>query len=104
MNTHTLQTPCPDTSLSAYGAARSTIAGKPLSPDELQKIDAYWRASLYLCLGMLYLKANPLPREPLSFAAHHRPTFGPPGPTDPTPCARQKPHLFQCFPRKNQFG
>ena len=24
-----------------------------------------WRASLYLCLGMLYLKDNPLLREPL---------------------------------------
>ena len=28
-------------------------------------MDAYWRASLYLCLGMLYLKENPLLREPL---------------------------------------
>jgi xylulose-5-phosphate/fructose-6-phosphate phosphoketolase len=34
--------------------------------DELLKIDAYWRVSLYLCIGMLYLKANPLLREPLS--------------------------------------
>ena len=33
--------------------------------DELRKINAYWRASLYLCLGMLYLKGNPLLREPL---------------------------------------
>src|SRR5271169_4581467 len=56
----------PDSSLSAYGTARSTIGGKPLSPDELLKIDAYWRASLYLSLGMLYLKANPLLREPLT--------------------------------------
>jgi len=55
-----------DSALSAYGTARSTIEGKPLSPDELAKIDAYWRASLYLCMGMLYLKANPLLREPLS--------------------------------------
>jgi xylulose-5-phosphate/fructose-6-phosphate phosphoketolase len=31
----------------------------------LRDIDAYWRASLYLCLGMLYLKENPLLREPL---------------------------------------
>ena len=51
--------------ISAYGPARSTITGKPLSSDELRKIDAYWRASLYLCLGMLYLKENPLLREPL---------------------------------------
>jgi xylulose-5-phosphate/fructose-6-phosphate phosphoketolase len=33
--------------------------------DELRKIDAYWQASLYLCLGMLYLRDNPLLREPL---------------------------------------
>jgi xylulose-5-phosphate/fructose-6-phosphate phosphoketolase len=52
-------------SISAYGSARSTITGTPLSADELEKIDAYWRASLYLCLGMLYLKDNPLLREPL---------------------------------------
>jgi xylulose-5-phosphate/fructose-6-phosphate phosphoketolase len=52
-------------SISAYGEARSTIKGAPLAPDELGKIDAYWRASLYLCMGMLYLKDNPLLREPL---------------------------------------
>jgi xylulose-5-phosphate/fructose-6-phosphate phosphoketolase len=55
-----------DTMLSAYGKVRSTVEGSPLDPDELNKIDAYWRASLYLCLGMLYLKANPLLREPLA--------------------------------------
>ncbi len=55
----------PDKSISAYGQARSTIAGSPLSPDELRKIDAYWRATLYLCMGMIYLKNNPLLREPL---------------------------------------
>ena len=48
--------------ISAYGTARSTVKGAPLSPEE---IDAYWRASLYLCVGMLYLKNNPLLREPL---------------------------------------
>ena len=53
-------------SLSAYGEARSTIEGSPLDPDELRRIDAYWRASLYLCLGMIYLKDNPLLREPLT--------------------------------------
>src|SRR5258705_641441 len=54
-----------DGAISAYGTARSTVKGAPLSPDELDKIDAYWRASLYLCLGMLYLQDNPLLREPL---------------------------------------
>ena len=56
---------CSDGKISAYGSARSTIKGTPLSPEELRKVDAYWRASLYLCLGMLYLKNNPLLREPL---------------------------------------
>ena len=37
----------------------------PLSSDEIRKIDAYWRACNYLSLGMLYLRGNPLLREPL---------------------------------------
>jgi xylulose-5-phosphate/fructose-6-phosphate phosphoketolase len=52
-------------SLSAYGPARSTIKKIPLNPNELRQIDAYWRASLYLSMGMLYLKDNPLLRAPL---------------------------------------
>ena len=36
-----------------------------LSPEELRKMDAYWRACNYLCVGMLYLQKNPLLREPL---------------------------------------
>jgi xylulose-5-phosphate/fructose-6-phosphate phosphoketolase len=54
-----------DENISAYGKARSTVKGTPLSSDELRKIDAYWRATLYLSVGMLYLKENPLLREPL---------------------------------------
>ncbi|KAL4926709.1 phosphoketolase family protein [Aspergillus undulatus] len=52
-------------SISAYGIARSTIPGAPLSEEEARKSDAYFRASLYLCLGMLYLRDNPLLKEPL---------------------------------------
>ena len=52
-------------SLSAYGTARATVTGAPLNTDELDKIDAYWRACKYLALGMIYLQANPLLREPL---------------------------------------
>ena len=51
--------------ISAYGAARSTVKGMPLSRSELEEIDAYWRASLYLSMGMIYLKENPLLRKPL---------------------------------------
>src|SRR5579859_6051004 len=36
-----------------------------LSRDELSKIDAYWRACNYLAAGMIYLRANPLLRDPL---------------------------------------
>ena len=42
-----------------------TISKSQLSADELNIIDAYWRACNYLSLGMLYLKDNPLLREPL---------------------------------------
>jgi len=36
-----------------------------LTNDELRRMNAYWRACNYLCAGMLYLRANPLLREPL---------------------------------------
>jgi xylulose-5-phosphate/fructose-6-phosphate phosphoketolase len=52
-------------SISAYGPARSTIEGSPLSAAELRKIDTYWRACKYLALGMIYLQGNPLLKEPL---------------------------------------
>ena len=40
-------------------------AKSALTADELRKMDAYWRACNYLCAGMLYLRENPLLREPL---------------------------------------
>jgi xylulose-5-phosphate/fructose-6-phosphate phosphoketolase len=52
-------------SLSAYGKARATIQGSPLSSEELRKTDAFWRACKYLALGMIYLKENPLLKEAL---------------------------------------
>jgi xylulose-5-phosphate/fructose-6-phosphate phosphoketolase len=36
-----------------------------LEPVELQRLDAYWRASNYLSVGQIYLMDNPLLREPL---------------------------------------
>ena len=53
-------------SLSAYGMARSTTQGSPLTPDELLRTHAYWRACNYLALGMIYLQDNPLLRMPLN--------------------------------------
>src|SRR5215813_1523983 len=36
-----------------------------LSPDELRRIHAYWRAANYLSVGQIYLLDNPLLAEPL---------------------------------------
>lgn len=52
-------------SLSAYGKARATVQGSPLSSEDLRKTDAYWRACKYLALGMIYLKENPRLKEAL---------------------------------------
>jgi xylulose-5-phosphate/fructose-6-phosphate phosphoketolase len=37
-----------------------------LAPDELQQIDRFWRACNYLAAGMIFLRDNPLLREPLA--------------------------------------
>ena len=44
---------------------KSISAKSPLSPQELKKIDAYWRAANYLSVGQIYLLNNPLLRKPL---------------------------------------
>jgi len=53
-------------SISAFGEARSTVKEQPLTKEELEKYTEYFYASLYLCLGMIYLKENPLLKEPLA--------------------------------------
>lgn len=45
-------------------ANQQTAASRP-SAEELRGIDAYWRACNYLAAGMIYLRDNPLLREPL---------------------------------------
>ena len=48
---------------------RSTSAAaatEPLAREELDKLDAYWRASNYLSVGQIYLYDNPLLKEPLT--------------------------------------
>ena len=37
-----------------------------LTPELLQRIDAYWRAANYLSVGQIYLRDNPLLRRPLT--------------------------------------
>ncbi len=46
--------------------ASSSSNRTPLSPEELDGIDAYWRAANYLSVGQIYLLDNPLLREPLA--------------------------------------
>ena len=46
-------------------ARRAAAETGTLSADELQKLDALWRASNYLSVGQIYLLDNPLLREPL---------------------------------------
>lgn len=45
--------------------SKETILPKPLSPELLHKMDAYWRAANYLSVGQIYLLDNPLLRQPL---------------------------------------
>ena len=59
--------------LNAYGPARATDSGLPLSPEELHRLDAFWRACKYLAVGMIYLQDNPLLREPLQPRTHQEP-------------------------------
>jgi xylulose-5-phosphate/fructose-6-phosphate phosphoketolase len=46
-------------------SSKPSVLTRPLSPQELRKINAYWRAANYLSVGQIYLYANPLLREPL---------------------------------------
>ena len=44
------------------------LNSKPLSAEELQQLNAYWRAANYLTACQLYLLDNPLLRRPLTAA------------------------------------
>ncbi len=44
------------------------VQKKPLNPEELKKIDAYWRAANYLSVGQIYLLDNPLLKRPITLA------------------------------------
>jgi phosphoketolase len=45
--------------------AGKATAPDALSPEELRKMHAYWRAANYLSVGQIYLMDNPLLKEPL---------------------------------------
>ena len=50
----------------AATAATESLGTGPLSPDELTRMNAYWRAANYLSVGQIYLKDNPLLERPLT--------------------------------------
>lgn len=53
-------------SISPFGKARATVSECPLSAEELRTIHQYWQACCYLAAGMIYLRSNPLLKEPLA--------------------------------------
>ena len=55
----------PSAATRAHTKPDTARATSPLTAEELRRIDAWWRACNYLSVGMIYLQANPLLREPL---------------------------------------
>src|SRR5512143_4081580 len=49
----------------AVKTGKMKVTDKPLSPDLLRKMNAYWRAANYLSVGQIYLYDNPLLKKPL---------------------------------------
>ncbi|HEV2140441.1 MAG TPA: phosphoketolase family protein [Candidatus Dormibacteraeota bacterium] len=45
--------------------AREAVTEDALTPEELERIDAYWRAANYVSVGQIYLLDNPLLQRPL---------------------------------------
>jgi xylulose-5-phosphate/fructose-6-phosphate phosphoketolase len=45
---------------------QTAVPPGPLAPHDLRLLDAWWRAANYLSVGQIYLRDNPLLREPLS--------------------------------------
>src|SRR3546814_8046981 len=53
----------------AYDMRISDWSSDVCSSDlQLRDVDAWWRAANYLSVGQIYLRANPLLREPLALA------------------------------------
>src|ERR1700723_2877768 len=51
--------------VNGHGPSGAPKSKGPLTPDMLNRMNCYWRAANYLCIGQIYLFENPLLREPL---------------------------------------
>jgi hypothetical protein len=54
------------TDQSAQPVTAEPAQAEPLGPDELKRIDAWWRPCNYLSVGIIYLRGNPLLKEGLA--------------------------------------
>jgi xylulose-5-phosphate/fructose-6-phosphate phosphoketolase len=61
-----------DPTISSAVEARGLARHEPLSPEQLDRMHRYWCAANYLTIGQIYLRDNPLLREPLR-AEHIKP-------------------------------
>ena len=52
------------------------LQASTLTPEQLHKMDAYWRAANYLSVGQIYLYDNPLLKRPLALADVKRMLLG----------------------------
>jgi len=53
-----------------------TMSANPLTPELLQKINAYWRAANYLSVGQIYLYDKPAAEGSAEAIAHQTPRGG----------------------------
>src|SRR5829696_6751904 len=53
--------------MAAFGGERDVrmVMTSSMGQDELELVDRWWRAANYLSVGQIYLRSNPLLREPL---------------------------------------
>src|ERR1044072_38041 len=78
-------------------SAVEATAEAHLSPEEVEALDAYWRAANYLSVGQIYLLDNPLLREALT-PEHVQARLVGPFRTEPAPPpARGKVRLLAHF-------
>lgn len=52
--------------MSEIDSPSTSLECEPLSENEMQRINAYWRAANYISVGQIYLLDNPLLKQPLT--------------------------------------